>query len=81
MDRLRIPIQTHPFTCASYHPFEVQHLDHIGSLKADDKEYSYALAIIDAFSRWIARFPAQKVKILVSLSTVIDINDQYLACG
>jgi len=27
MNRLRIPIRTHPFTCASYNPFEVLHLD------------------------------------------------------
>ena len=32
MNRLRLPIKTHPFTCASYNPFEVLHLDHIGPL-------------------------------------------------
>ena len=57
MNRLRIPIRTHPFTCASYNPFEVLHLDHIGPLKADDKGYTYILVIIDAFSRWVELFP------------------------
>ena len=34
-NRLRIPIKTHPFTCPSYNPFEVLHLDHIGPLTKD----------------------------------------------
>ena len=61
MNRLRIPIRTHPFTCASYNPFEVLHLDHIGPLKADDKGYTYILVIIDAFSRWVELFPTTSV--------------------
>ena len=52
---------THPFTCASYNPFEVLHLDHIGPLKADDKGYTYILVIIDAFSRWVELFPTTSV--------------------
>jgi len=35
MNRLKIPIKTHPFTCASYNPFEVLHLDHSGPLPVD----------------------------------------------
>ena len=31
-NRLRIPIKAHRFTCASYSPFEVLHLDNIGPL-------------------------------------------------
>ena len=31
-NRLRLPIKAHRFTCASYNPFEVLHLDHIGPL-------------------------------------------------
>jgi hypothetical protein len=61
MNRLRIPIRTHPFTCASYNPFEVLLLDHIGPLKADDKGYTYILVIIDAFSRWVELFPTTSV--------------------
>ena len=56
MNRLRIPIRMHPFTCASYNPFEVLHLHHIGPLKADDKGYTYILVIIDAFSWWVKLF-------------------------
>ena len=39
MSRLKVPIRTHPFTCASYNPFEVIHLDHIGPLNKDDHGY------------------------------------------
>ena len=35
MSRLHVQIKTHPFTCASYNPFEVLHLDHIGPLRPD----------------------------------------------
>ena len=31
-NRLQLPIKAHQFTCASYNPFEVLHLDHIGPL-------------------------------------------------
>ncbi len=34
-NRLKILIKTHPFTCASYNPFEGLHLDHIGPLPKD----------------------------------------------
>jgi len=32
MNHLKLPIKTHPFTCASHNLFEVIHLDHIGPL-------------------------------------------------
>ena len=48
MSRLRIPIKTHPFTCASYNPFEVLHLDHFGPLRPDEKGNLFILVIIYA---------------------------------
>jgi len=38
MNRLKIPTKTRPFTCASYNPFEVIHLDHIGPLPVDSHD-------------------------------------------
>ena len=64
MSRLKVPIRTHPFTCASYNPFEVIHLDHIGPLKKDDHGYEYILVLIDAFSRWIELFPTRSTTAL-----------------
>ena len=55
MSRLRIPIKTHPFTCASYNPFEVLHFDNIGPLRPDEKGNVYILVdnseLIHLFSR------------------------------
>ncbi len=51
MSRIYLQIKTHPFTCASYNPFEVLHLDHIGPLRPDAKGHMFILVIIDAFSR------------------------------
>jgi hypothetical protein len=57
--RLKIPIKTHPFTCASYNPFESLHIDHIGPLPVDDKGNSHILVMIDAFSRWVELLPTK----------------------
>ena len=51
MNRMRLQIKTHRFTCASYNPFEVLHLDHIGPLTKDAHGNEYIRVIIDAFSR------------------------------
>ena len=59
MDLLRIQIKTHRFTCASYNPFEVIHLDHIGPLKPDAHGNTFILVLIDAFSRCVELFPTR----------------------
>ena len=59
MSRLKILIKTHPFTCASYNPFESLHIDHIGPLPVDDKGNSHILVMIDEFSRWVELFPTK----------------------
>jgi hypothetical protein len=53
MSRLKVQIKTHPFTCASYYPFEVIHLDHIGPLRPDAHGNMFILVLIDAFSPWV----------------------------
>ena len=50
MCRQKLLIKTHPFTCASYNPFESLHIDHIGPLPVDDKSNSHILVMIDVFS-------------------------------
>ena len=59
MSRVRLQIKAHRFTCASYNPFEVLHLDHIGPLTKDAHGNEYILVIIDAFSRWVELFPTK----------------------
>ena len=72
MSRLKIPIRTHPFTCASYNPFEVIHLDHIGPLPKDDHGYEYILVLIDAFSRWVELFPTKTTTALETATCVFQ---------
>ena len=43
MNRMRLQIKTHRFTCASYNPFEVLHLDHTGPLTKDVHGNEYIL--------------------------------------
>ena len=71
-NRLRIPIKAHRFTCASYNPFEVLHLDHIGPLTKDAHGNEYILVIIDAFSRWVELFPTKSMTAVETASIVLN---------
>ena len=72
MSRLRIPIKTHPFTCASYNPFEVLHLDHIGPLRPDVQGNMFILVIIDAFLRWVELYPKKTTTAVESVSCIFQ---------
>ena len=72
MSRLKVQIKTHPFTCASYNPFEVIHLDHIGPLKPDAQGNMFILVLIDAFSRWVELFPTKTTTALESASCIFQ---------
>ncbi len=61
MSRAHLAIRTHPFTCATYNPFEVISLDHIGPLVIDENGHQYVLVLIDAFSRWVELYPTKGV--------------------
>ena len=75
MSRLKILIKTHPFTFASYNPFESLHIDHIGPLPVDDKGNSHILVMIDAFSRWVGLFPTKTTRLLGAFSnTLVDLE-------
>ena len=71
-NRLRIPIKTHQFTCASYNPLEVFHLDHIGPLTKDAHGNEYILVIIDAFSRWVELFPTKTTTAIETASVILN---------
>ena len=57
-------------TCASYNPFEVIHLDHIGPLGPDAQGNMFILVLIDAFSRWVELFPTKTTTALESASCI-----------
>jgi len=69
---LHIQIKTHPFTCASYNPFEVLHLDHIGPLRADVNGSMFILVIIDAFSRWVELYPTKTTTAVETASCIFQ---------
>ena len=71
-NRLRLPFKAHRFTCASYNPFEVLHLDHIGPLTKDAHGNEYILVIIDAFSRWVELFPTKSTTAVETASVMLN---------
>jgi transposase InsO family protein len=71
-NRLRLPIKAHRFTCASYNPYEVLHLDHIGPLTKDAHSNEYILVIIDAFSRWVELFPTKSTTAAETASVMLN---------
>jgi len=72
MSRIHLQIKTHPFTCASYNPFEVLHLDHIGPLRPDAKGHTFILVIIDAFSRWVELYPTATTTAVETASCIFQ---------
>ena len=69
---MRLQIKAHRFTCASYSPFEVLHLDHIGPLTKDAHGHEYILVIIDAFSRWVELFPTKSTTAAETASMILN---------
>ena len=63
-NRLKIPIKTHPCTCASYNPFEVLHLNHIGPFPKDAHGNEYIFVIIDAWVEYIFVITEMNISLL-----------------
>jgi hypothetical protein len=72
MSRMRLQIKAHRFTCASYSPFEVLHLDHIGPLPKDAHGNHYILVLMDAFSRWVELFPTKLTTAAETASKILN---------
>jgi hypothetical protein len=73
--RLKILIETHLFTCASYDPFESLHIDRIGPLPSHDKGNTHILVMIDAFSRWVELFTTKTTVRRVHLPALRSIRN------
>jgi hypothetical protein len=60
MSFLKVPIETQPFTLASYSVMDRIAIDAIGPLPtAESDGYKYIIVIIDAFSRYVKLIPAK----------------------
>ena len=77
MSRIHLQIKTHPLTCASYNPFEVLHLDHIGPLRLDAKGHTFIPVIIDAFSRWVELYPTTTTTAVETASYIFQHFDRF----
>ena len=53
MSVIKTPIHTHPFTAASYGPWERLNIDTIGPMTPDEEGNQYILVIIDCFTRFV----------------------------
>ena len=65
MNRMKVQIKAHRFTCASYNSLEVLHLHHIGPLTKDAHGH-------DAFSRWVELFPTKSTTALETASVILN---------
>ena len=54
MNRLKVPIDTQPFTTAAYFPFDKVAIDTFGPLPADESGNKHSIVFIDCFSRYIS---------------------------
>ena len=61
MSFIKIPVQTNPFTTASYEPHQRLNIDTIGPVEKDKDGNVYILVIIDTFTRWIELYPTKTV--------------------
>jgi transposase InsO family protein len=58
---LKIPICTHPFTLAAYHPMERLAIDTIGPLPKSEEGYEHIMVVLDCFTRWVELYPLKDV--------------------
>ena len=73
MSTLKLPIQTYPYTIASYSPFDRVCVDTIGPLPEDSTTGNkYILVIIDAFSRFIRLYPTKDTTAIAAMHGLMD---------
>ena len=77
MNRLRIPIHTHPFTTATYSIMERVAIDTIGPLPEDEEGNKYIIVFIDCFSRYVQLYAAKSAKGLSAVRALIQFVSQF----
>jgi hypothetical protein len=77
MSYVQVPIHTHPFTTASYEPFERINIDTIGPLPADELGNTYLVVIIDCFSRFIELYPAKDATAASAVTALIQTMGRF----
>jgi hypothetical protein len=77
MEVLKKPIQTRPFTLASYGIFDQVAMDTIGPLPDSREGHKYILVIIDTFSRWVELLPIPDVSAVTAADSFLQFIGRY----
>ena len=77
MEVLKKPIQTIPFTLASYGLFDRIAVDTIGPLPDSKEGHKYILVIIDSFSRWIELLPIPDTTAITAADALLQFVGRY----
>ena len=77
MEVLKKPIQTIPFTLASYGLFDQIAMDTIGPLPESKEGHKYILVTIDTFSRWIELLPIPDTTAITAADALLQFVGRY----
>jgi transposase InsO family protein len=72
MSVLRVPIETLPFTTATYSPMTVISVDTIGPLPEDNRGNKFVLTIVDTFTRYVQLYAIVDVTAQVAIPPLLD---------
>jgi len=59
------------FTTGGKHPFETISFDHVGPLQGDPNGYTYALVVVDVFSRFVDIYPVKDDKAVTTAEALM----------
>ena len=77
MSYLKIPIQTHPFTTASYDVMERVNVDTIGPLPPDEWGNTYIIVFIDCFSRFLQLYAVKDTTAKLAAHSLLQFAGRY----
>ena len=72
LSHIRVPIHTHPYTVAAYHPMERLGIDSMGPLPESALGYKYILVVICCFTRWVELFPLKDLASEVTVKALLQ---------
>jgi cleavage and polyadenylation specificity factor subunit 1 len=77
MSNIRVPIQTHPYTLATYRPMEVIHMDTLSMGVTNDEKDKYLLVLIDSCSRWVELYPIPDLSAETAAKKIFEFIGRY----
>ena len=77
MSYLKIPIQTHRFTTASYEIMQRISIDTVGEIPEDEYGFKYVIVIIDCFCRFIELFAVKDLSAISAAKCLLQWVGRY----